>query len=217
MLEDLADFVREDFAERGCPATVYFGKEHISEHSDTMRVVFTGSAKADRFEMPLPTWAAGNLPQGFPDWKQGANPKAFRRRQVWGEAHIWAGAPISNDPGTQRRQDQQALDMLVNQTALSLYMGAMGNITFQSGKQEQATMLVRRGFVYVLEFTLEVPMLDIPWYQPGYIDESTRTWPSLPVDNFDVTMIEQKQVSGDVIEQVQFVADETNPDEEEET
>ncbi len=217
MLEDLADFVREDFVESGCPAHVLFGKEHIAEHADTMRVVFFGSEKADRFEMPLQTWAAGAMPQGFPEWRQGANPRAFRRRQVWGEAHIWAGAPISNDPSTQRRQDQQALDMLVNQTALSLYRGAMGNITFQSGKQLQQVIHVRRGLVYILEFTLEVPMIDVPWYYPGYIDESSRTWPGLPVDQFDITVIEQQQVSGAELTSVQFVADGTNPDEEEET
>jgi hypothetical protein len=217
MLEDLADAVREDFSESGCPAAVYFGKEYISEHSEAMRVVFLGSAKPDRFDMPLATWAAGYLPQTIADWQQGANPKAFRRRLVTGEAHIWAAAPISNNPGTQRRQDQQALDMLLNQTALSIYRAAMGNVVFNSGRQEQATINVRRGFVYYLEFSLEVPLIDVPWYYPGYIDESSRTWASLPIDQFDVTVQEQEQVTGSIIGSAQFVADGTNPDDQEES
>ncbi len=214
-LEDLADFVREDFTDCGCPAEVLFGQEHVKEHTTSMRVVFLPSPNADKFEMPQQIQAAGPVPQSIADWQLGANPRAIRTRVVFGEARIWASGPTCIDPSYQRKVDQLAIDMLVNQTMLSMYRGAMGSITWLSGKQTQETINTNLGFVYVLSFTLEVPIVDVPWYYPGYINVATRTWPSVVIEQFVIHMKAQQQVTGNTMNGVTFVADGSNPDDQE--
>lgn len=215
-LEDVADYVRADFAQVGCPAEVLFGREYIEERGSPPRVVIVPSETPDKYEMPFATQTSGFLPEAFTLGPlQGINPKPIYRRIVTGSAHIWAAAPPSQNPAyNQRKLDQLALDCLINQTILSIKRACFGCQQILGGKQVQQVNQLNLGFVYVLQFTVEVPIVDVPFFPPGYIDESTRTYPELPVTGFDISVREEEQVTGVELASVQFVADGTDPDDE---
>lgn len=219
MIEDVADWVRYDFGVCKCPAPVFFGREYLDENAEPPRVVIIPSEKPDRYAPPISIQQSALLPvpQSIAQWQPGQNPRTIRTRVVFGEAHIWAAAPMQSDPNEQRKADQQALDALINQTCASLHRSGPGNNQFSGGIQVSSPNLLRRGFLYVLEFTVEVPVLDLPAFPPGLISMDSKTWPERPVDQFETTVqidnpdVENPGVMGDQV----FSVDGSEPTEEE--
>lgn len=215
-LEDVADFVREDFARVQCPAEVLFGAEHIAERGEPPRLVFIPSEAPDRYEPPLGSQTSGFLPEAFVLGPMtGINPKPILRRIVSGVVRIWAAAPPSQNPQyNQRKLDQLALDCLINQTILSIKRACFGCEKILGGKQVQQVKNLNLGFVYELAFSVEIPIVDVPLFPPGYIDYATRTYPELPVTGYDISAREEQQVTGVELAKVQFFADGTDPDDQ---
>lgn len=205
MLKDVVDAVRAYFVMNCCPAVVLLGNEHIAEHAVPPRVVFIASKRPDKFLPPLAIQAVGTMPQTVLSWQTAgnANPRAVRRRVITTEVHIWANAPDQLDPNDQGDADQIALDALINQTVLALHKVGAGNDQFVDGTQVQNPNHVRLGLVYVLNVTIEVPVVDV-LFPPGVIDECVRTWPVVPADA-GVT-VEQVDADDNVIASVNFVA-----------
>jgi hypothetical protein len=158
-LLNVVNAVRDDFVKSNCPARVLFGKQWSAENDAPNRVVFFPSE--DTYQ---------------PDIFSGANPRPIYTRNVGGEAHLWAAAPPQADANQQPDKDQDVLDALVNQTALSLYNVSKGpGVTIVSGSQVQGVLLVRLGLAYVLRFTVQIPVLDIQFPKLG-ITSDVRTW-----------------------------------------
>lgn len=189
MLEDVADFVRLYFADCECPAPVLFGQEYLKEHGIFPRVVFVPSPKDDSYSQTEMIQNRGYMPQTIADWQPGQNPRALMKRTIFGEAHIWGGAPQDTDPIRQRRADQAAIDGLVNFVICALWKAGPGNVKIGRGKQIQDVILVRAGFVYILEFSVDVPVVDLLRFPPGIVDAASATWPERPVEEIDVGVV----------------------------
>ena len=180
MLQDVYCFVRDDFRRSRCPAAVRFGAEFIAENADPVegsnvgggRVVFVPTSDG-AYLAPLATRGAGIPP---PSMSAGANPQAVMRRVAGCEIHIWGAAQRQEDGTQQLLKDYDVTDALINQTALSLYRaGGAGVVSIAGGRFEKGPLHVRRGFVYVMNVRVEIPIVDID-FPCTRIDENTFTW-----------------------------------------
>ena len=173
MLADVYRAVAADFRASGCPATVLFGLEFLAENAEPSRVVFVPTDDP-AYMAPLGIQGAG-LPA--PDMSGGTNPFPVMRRAAGADVHIWGAAPRQEDGTQQLPRDYDALNALINQTALSLYraQGLGGQLRIQGGRHTPTPAHMRRGFVYVMRIQVEIPILDID-FPCGAIDGSQKTW-----------------------------------------
>ena len=170
MLIDVYDFVVRDFRASGCGAKVWFGAEFLAQHDDANRVVFVPTTDS-RFEAPVPSVH----PQG--SVANGQFARSILTRICGCEIHIWGGSGRIDLGEGQLRADYSALNALINQTVLSLYRAAgLGGVgRFLGGSHKPGPITERRGFVYVLNYQLAIPIVDID-YPCGPIDECVKTW-----------------------------------------
>lgn len=166
MLEDLIDRVRQDFVASKCPAPVYFGKEYEDENATPNRVVFWPTA--DTFGNANPAFIPFNGP--------GSNLQSLLTIFSGAECHIWGAAPPQADPTQQLRADYGVLNALRNQTLLSLIRQAQGIVALVGGNTRQEVIHDRLGLVYVLQFTVQIPVVDID-FPTGAITTDAFTWP----------------------------------------
>ena len=183
--------LREGFQAAGCPCPIHYGEEHAGDHDPAPRITIFPSKKIpDRYKGPTAVQARGALgPRESIAGVQtlgGQNPRSVRVRVAAYEAHIWGRAPEQSDPEKQRVQDQLYLDALINQFCYHLYTVAPGNDQMSSGAANDPSKSMRHGLLYVVQFTVEVPIVDVDW-QPGTIDERSLTWPLVSGWHADIT------------------------------
>lgn len=70
---------------------------------------------------------------------------------------------VTEDPSLQQRADYNQLHALINQFILSLHRVNPGNYRVHDGVTTETTRVDRFGYVYTLNFTVEVPIIDIAW------------------------------------------------------
>lgn len=165
MIEDVFDYVVQDFTDSGCPAVVQFGAEFVAEHNEPPRVVFVPGE--DTYGPPNYVQAASTSPGG------GQNPRPIATRYEGATLYIWAGASLNPDGTQQLRDDYAALGALINQTVLSIHRANPGNYTIGRGRNINKPTAVRRGLVYELDITVQVPIVDIPYTAAGVTTDST--------------------------------------------
>lgn len=182
MLIDVYDFVVRDFRASGCNAKVWFGAEHIAEHADANRVVFVPTSDA-QYEAPIPSV--------HPQSKvaNGQYARSMLTRVCGAEIHIWGAAGRSDLGEGQLRADYSVLNALINQTVMSLYRAAgFGKVgRFLGGRHQPSPLNVRRGFTYILNYQLAVPIVDID-FPCGPIDECVKTWLTEDGVSADITV-----------------------------
>lgn len=174
-LQDVVRDVAEDFVARNCPALVQFGKQYLKQHSSPNRVVFVPAA--DTFDPAL---------------SNGLNPRCVYTRNVGCDVAIWAQAPKQADAALKPILDQDVLDALINQTALSLYTVCSGQgVTISGGDPRFEAVVLAAGGAYALHFTIEVPIVDIDFPDLG-ISAADLTWDveSGVTQDVTVTLIE---------------------------
>lgn len=155
-LPDVVDAIIADFADSGVTCPILYGPDHIAEHDEPPRIVI------------VPTGDTYGPPQyvqqnAFPlgDMADGQNPRTIATRYEGARATIWAKG---NGLGaSDQRSDYDALHDLINQFILSLHRVNPGNYTLSDGKTTEETRVVRLGYVYTLNFTVNVPIIDAPW------------------------------------------------------
>ena len=183
-LYDVVDAIAADFVTSGVTCTIKFGPDHIAEHNDAPRIVVvptSDSYMAAQYISPSAVYAT---------MIDGLNPRTILTRVEGGIATIWAVGATQVDPTLQQRADYAALHSLINQFILSLHRVNPGNYEVNGGKQINDTRVVRRGYVYELEFTVQVPIIDVPWdTELGVSQAST---------------VEMINTEGDVIAEVEF-------------
>jgi hypothetical protein len=158
-LESVAAFMQRDFIESGCPAKIYFGAQYLTEHAEELRVIFVPTN--DGYSAALPTQARG--PYNPNDMTKGANPRAILRRVEGAELHLWGFDQPQPDRAKQNTADFAIVGALVNQTLLSLHRANPGNYQVQGGRTAQQLLWMNRGFEYVLNITVEVPIVIVDW------------------------------------------------------
>lgn len=159
-LPHLVDSIRADFEANLVPCPVLYGPDHIAEHASPMRIVVVPTS--DNFGPPDYVQQV-SFPDG--DMADGQNPRTIATRIEGGRANIWAAGTKQVDPTTQQRADYDALHLLINQFILSLHRSNPGNYTLKGGSTVETTRVDRLGYVYELDFTVEVPIIDISWPQ----------------------------------------------------
>ncbi len=177
MLEDLIDRVRQDFVESKCPAPVYFGKEYNDENAAPNRVVFWPTA--DTFGNANPAVIPFNGP--------GSDLQTLLTIFSGAECHIWAAAPPQADATQQLRADYGVLNALRNQVLLSLIRQAQGIVALTGGDTRQVVIHDRLGLVYVVQFTVQIPVVDID-FPDGAITTDAFTWPLVSGVSADTTV-----------------------------
>jgi hypothetical protein len=166
-LYDVFDAIVTDFTASSVPCTLLFGSDHIAEHNDSPRIVMvptSDSYKAAQYVSPSPV---------YDTMIEGLNPRTVLTRIEGGQVHIWASGSTQVDPTTQQRADYVALHNLVNQFILSLHRVNPGNYEVTGGRTIETTRNVRRGYVYVLDFEVEVPIIDVPWPTESDVEQDT--------------------------------------------
>jgi hypothetical protein len=182
-LYDVVDLINTDFIASGVPCTIKFGPDHIAAHNDAPRIVVVPTNDSYIAAQYISPSAVYNT------MIDGLNPRTILTRVEGATATIWAaGAAVA---GTlQERADYVALHALINQFVLSLHRVNPGNYEVTGGKQINATRAVRRGFVYELEFTVQVPIIDIPW--------------TTELDVVQDSTVELIDIEGDPIAEIEF-------------
>lgn len=166
-LYDVFDAIVADFTASSVPCTLLFGSDHIAEHNDSPRIVMvptSDSYKAPQYVTPSPVYNT---------MIEGLNPRTVLTRIEGGQVHIWASGATQSDATLQQRADYVALHQLVNQFVLSLHRVNPGNYEVTGGRTIETTRNVRRGYVYVLDFEVEVPIIDVPWPTETGVSQDT--------------------------------------------
>jgi hypothetical protein len=157
-LPNVIDAIVQDFAAEGVPAAVFYGPDHVAEHNSPPRIVVIPTSDS---------YGAPNYiqPNGFNGdvMADGQNPRPIATRMEGARAIIWAAGAKQSDPTLQQRADYNALHQLINQFVLSLHRVNPGNYSLGRGTTTETTRVDRLGYVYELEFTVNVPITDGPW------------------------------------------------------
>lgn len=174
MFSDVYDQIVQAFSTYGCPAQLFLGSQFIDQHTSTMRIVFV---QAEDEYGP----AVISAPQGTNGWsRQGLNPRPIGTRACGVRAELWATAPTQSDPATQYRADLAYLDALVNMLVVALQQVAAGiTITSSGAAAENNGDAGRAGLGYSLTFSVQVPVIDVPWPKQQ-LSECSRTWAQGP-------------------------------------
>lgn len=159
-LEAIAEAMQLNFRESGCPATIRFGAQYLTEHVEELRVIFVPTK--DTYGAPLPVQARGRPPGPM---SLGANPRPVLTRYQGAELHLWAFAQVQGDPTQQVAADFALLAALINQTLLSLHRANPGNYTADGGETLQKLLWANRGVAYRLNIRVQVPIVDVAWNQ----------------------------------------------------
>ena len=166
-LYDIFDAIQADFTANSVPGTFFFGPDHIAEHADSPRIVMVPTS--DSYKAPQYVSPSSN----YDTMIEGLNPRTVLTRIEGGQVHIWASGATQVDPTAQQRADYVALHNLVNQFILSLHRVNPGNYEVTGGRTIETTRNVRRGYVYVLDFEVEVPIIDVPWPTESDVEQDT--------------------------------------------
>lgn len=167
----VVSFVAADFEENGCQAKVLFGPAFVGKNAAPNQVVFV--ATSDTYGAPA---------------RIAQNPQAILTRNVGCEAHIWGAAPKQADSTQQYPTDQAVCDALVNQTLLSLTRANCPvGVQINTGTQRYDAINSALGAAYVLQFTIQVPVLRIRFPELG-ITEDVLTWRTVDPVEQDVTV-----------------------------
>jgi hypothetical protein len=170
-LHHVIDLIDQDFRDSRVPCLVLYGSDHISEHNDAPRIVvvptddnYSPAQYVQQVAFPAGSMADGQIPRTIMTREEGA------RATIWaaGIPEILPGTSLP-DYTTQQRADYDALHALINQFILSLHRVNPGNYKVRSGAITQTTRVDRRGYVYTLEFSVEVPIIDSPWQTEGSV------------------------------------------------
>lgn len=193
MIDDVIDKVAADFAAESVPADVLLGKEFLAENVEPWprgRVVFIPTDDSFTPAKYVQLAAAGD---------EGQNPRPIMTRVCGCDVHIWAAATILTGVNArhQLRADFAALNALINQTVLSIWRACQGpNNRITSGTNNNRVQHVHRGLVYVLQFTVEVPITDGPWPNPVGTPADTFTEESNVVQ---ATTVQQINPDGSIV------------------
>lgn len=167
-LPDVIDAIATDFIASGVPCTIKYGPDHVAEHDMPNRIVIWPTS--DSYGPPLyvqqNAWPSG-------DMANGQNPRPVATRNEGAKAVLWAAAAAQSDATLQQRADYDALHALINQFVLSLHRVNPGNYHLGGGKTIETTRVDRLGYVYELEFSVEVPIIDAPWPEETGVTQSS--------------------------------------------
>lgn len=196
--------MQSSFRDHGCPAKVWFGSEYLAQHDSPLRVVWVPTS--DVYEAPIATQGRGCPPESM---EHGANPRPIWLRWAGAELHIWGGAKEQNDERRQREKDQSVMDSLLNQVIVALQKTVTGYFRLQGGKQMPAPHNVRKGFVYVLNIQVAIPIVDID-FPCDAIDTSAFTWLTESGVTGDITVQERLSLpTGPILESVTISTEES--------
>lgn len=135
MLSDVLSAIHAEIAAiGGLPVPIVDDAAVAEDHVDVPRIVEVPSK--DTFGMNVPMSSAGAS-------------RAIRTRFAGWEIHFW-GATRSDT------------EILLHDYILAAQRQAYGTITLGSGTWNRRTRIAQRGFEYILNMTVEVPILDTP-------------------------------------------------------
>jgi len=204
MLFDVACAMQQYFRDTACPARVYFGKKHLAEHVEELRIVWVPIPRDD-FGPPVQTGGK------FADMYEGLNPRTFACRWANADLHIWAFAPPQkSSPDRQVEKDYAVLDALVNHTcqALQKLVTAPG-YRLKSGSNDNSVQHVRRGFLYVLSVQIQIPLVEVSAFPCDKLGLDAKTWDEKPITGVAATVQEVTAIpTGTVIDSVSFTVSE---------
>ena len=152
-LQDVVEFVRQDFVASGCLAPVFFGAPFLEDNAHAQRIVVVPTT--DRYTSPQGVALQSSGPL------IGANPRPYWTRFASFEVHIWAAAEPQPDGKDQLLADYGAIDRLLNQTVMSFYKGPVGTVEIDGGDWKMDTVHVRLGLSHVLKLTIQFPIVDV--------------------------------------------------------
>lgn len=150
-LIDVANAIGQDFAERGVPATVYFGPEYKAQDDAAFRVVIVPTR--DRYSMV--------------NHMGGLNPRPLRTREYGAIAQIWSKAAIQADPRDQPAAEWAASDALVNAFIVSMMRVGANCWMIGEGVHNTKTPYAQHGRQYDLQFWWYTPIVEVPWETIG--------------------------------------------------
>jgi len=174
-LPHVVDSIIADFADSNVTCPIYYGPDHEAEHNDAPRIVIypTDDSYGPPSYVQQAEWPAG-------DMSNGQNPRPIATRTEGAKAILWAVGTPQIKPGTtefdyttQQRADYEALHALINQFILSLHKVQAGNYQLLGGTTTKTTRADRRGYVYTLDFTVQVPIIDTPWFTETTVAQGT--------------------------------------------
>ncbi len=191
MLFDVACAMREYFRATACPAKVYFGEVHLNTNLEELRVVWVPTDR-DTFEAPLATQAQGRF--STPEAKaaamyQGSNPRPIWMRWASAELHVWGFAPPHPMDSTRQEEvDYAVLDALVNHTVLALHKTCTGYWRPDPGGNVRSTLVVRRGFSYVLPVKVAIPIVEVYTFPCDKLGLGAYTWRGATLTSIQATV-----------------------------
>lgn len=169
-LPNVVDLIAADFVAESVPCTVLYGPDHMAEHhaiAPRIVIVPTDDTYGAAQYVQQNAFPSGNMADG-------QNPRPILTRIEGARATIWARGATQSDATLQQRADYDALHALINQFILSLHRANPGNYNVSSGNTTETTRVDRFGYVYVLNFSVNVPIIDIAWpTETGVAQNST--------------------------------------------
>lgn len=176
---DLFTAMKSAYCAYGCPVPIYIGPQWLQIHTETTRVILYQAQ--DVYEK-----ASVSVPVGTPGYtRHGINPRPIATRKCGAIANIWASAPEQDDPDPvtkaerQYKADLALLDILINQTCVVLQQVAGGIHVLAGGMAEDGNAAASRsGLGYVMNFSVDTPIIDMPWSVA--IDACRKTWTEAP-------------------------------------
>lgn len=184
MLSDVFDKLCANFAAYGCPAQLFLGGQFSEQHTAPLRIVFVQGE--DAFNPPNASVLGGNPALT----RQAINPRPIATRTCGVKAELWATAPQQRDPGAQYRADLAYLDALINTTIAALQQTVAGLTVLGGGASSENNVDAgRAGLGYVLNLSVDVPIIDAPW-PAQQLSVCSTTWTNAPA-TADVTVSAQ--------------------------